>query len=356
MPVFCQLADPDHYRPFDWSLVADPQTLDYWLGLFGNFPTQLERRLRQDAMTGLNFESRWAAFCAEYAAGIARWRADPLADGELTTVTLCDFRQRMLIKHGFPDPYVRLKARENERAAELYPALVDRIDHQPPDERWPTLLRALFAGNMFDLGAPLTIDMYHRGGVDFLSTFDRIPPRPWFIDDADALRDRLWPRPIYRQILFFVDNAGSDIVLGAIPIIRELARRGPRVVVAANSRPALNDITIDELDTLLRRLSNVDPVLAHLVEADRIATVASGGGIPLIDLGQVSEACNTAAAASDLIVLEGMGRGVESNWRQTFKCDVWRVGLLKDEAVVKWVGAKLWDPICRFDPVKQNGL
>ncbi|HOB76334.1 MAG TPA: ARMT1-like domain-containing protein [Phycisphaerae bacterium] len=350
MAVLCQLANPEHYRPFDWSLVADPADLAYWLGLFAGFPRRIEKLLRADGLAGADFESRWRAFCEEYAAGMARWQADPLAGGEVTTIALCEFRQAMLIKHGFPDPYAGIKARENEAAAELYPGVIERIDRLPAEQRWETLLRALFAGNMFDMGSPLTIDLYHTGGIDFLATLDRIPPRPWFIDHADALHERLWPKPAWRQILFFVDNAGSDIVLGAIPVIRELARRGPRVVVAANTTPALNDITIDELNVLLRRLAEVDPVLAGLLEDGRIATVASGCGIPLIDLSRVSDECNAAAAQSDLIVLEGMGRGVESNWRQTFKCDVWRVALLKDESVVKWVGAHLWDPVCRFDP------
>lgn len=349
MAVLCQLADPAHYRPFDWSLIDDPADLRYWLDLFADFPAKIEKLLREDNLTGPDFDRRWAAFQAEYGRRIERWRADPLDGGEVTTVKLCEHRQTMLLKHGFPDPYVKLKARENETAAELYPSVIERIDGLPAEARWEVLLKALFAGNMFDMGAPLTSDMYDNGGIDFLATLERIPPRPWFIDHADALYARLWPEPAYRQILFFVDNAGSDIVLGAIPLIRELARHGPHVVVAANSRPALNDITIDELNVLLRRLADVDPVLAELMETGRIRTVPSGGDIPLIDLSRVSDECNAAAAESDLIVLEGMGRGVESNWRQTFQCDVWRVALLKDECVVKWVGAKLWDPVCRFD-------
>lgn len=331
-------------------MVADPEALEYWLNLFASFPDRIEAILREDGLTGINFESRWAAFREEYAAGIEAWRTNPLAGGGVTTIDLCEFRQELLIRHGFPDPYVKVKARENEAAAALYPATVEQIDRQPAGQRWETLLRAVFAGNMFDLGAPLTTDLYHNGGIHFLATLGRIPQRPWFIDHADALFERLWPEPAYRQILFFVDNAGSDIVLGAVPLIRELARLGPRVVVAANTRPALNDITIDELDVLLRRLADLDPVLGGLLRDGRITTVPSGCGIPLIDLSKVSEECNAAAAQSDLIVLEGMGRGVESNWRQSFKCDAWRLALIKDECVAKWVGADLWSPICRFDP------
>ncbi len=43
------------------------------------------------------------------------------------------------------------------------------------------------------------------------------------------------------------DNAGTDVVLGMVPLARELLRRGTNVVLSANSTPALNDITHPEL-------------------------------------------------------------------------------------------------------------
>lgn len=350
MAVLCQLADPQSYRAFDWNLVNDPGDFGYWHGLFADFPERIERMLRDDELTGDHFDRRWSAFRGEYDAGMARWREDPWSDGEMTTVKLCEFRQAMLIRHGWPDPYVRVKARENDKAVALYRNVVDSIDRLGPEDRWEALLRGLWAGNMFDLGAPASSHLYDRGELDFQSTLDRIPPRRWTIDHADALRERFWPRPRYRQVLFFVDNAGSDIVLGALPLIREWARLGSRVVVAANTRPALNDITLDELNALIHRLAAMDPGLADLLAGDCIATVASGGEIPLIDLARISDECDRAAAGSDLIVLEGMGRGVESNWRQPFRCDVWRAALIKDECVARWTGTKLWEPICRFDP------
>jgi type II pantothenate kinase len=119
-------------------------------------------------------------------------------------------------------------------------------------------------------------------------------------------------------------------------------------VLAANESPALNDITIRELRPLLKRLESLDFRLSLLVSEGMIEVMSSGGDHPLIDLSRVSEECNTAAADSDLIVLEGMGRGVESNWRQQFKCDVWRVALLKDACVTRWLGAELFVPVCRF--------
>jgi len=352
MAVLCQLADPSGYRACDWDYAEDPEDFAYWLNLFADFPKHIEAQLRQNFVGNDDFENRWRNLCAEYGAGITARQTNPADFGVINTIKLCEFRQSMLNKHGFDDPYKYIKQRENEAAARMYPAVVEGIDATAGPKRWETLFRSLFAGNIFDLGSPKAIELYQQGPIDFASISDMVPHRPWFIDHADAMCDRLMSPNPWRQVLFFVDNSGPDIVLGVIPLVREMARVGTRVVMAANSTPALNDITIEELDRLLNVLAERDTVLADMLNAGRMGTVDSGNGTPLIDLSGISDMCNQAAAESDLIVLEGMGRGVESNWKQTFKCDIWRLALIKDENVAKWLRADLFDAVCRFDPAQ----
>jgi damage-control phosphatase, subfamily II, stand-alone protein len=351
MAVLCRLADPDNYTVSTWNLGDDPDTLSYWLDLFTSFAGRFDALLAQDDSVGSDATDRWEAFVEEYRAGMERIAADAHRDGRLYTIDLCRFRQKMLNAHGFPDPYHAVKDRENDVAADLYPSVVARIDETPHAQRGELLFRAVLAGNMFDLGCPETIAMYHNGQLDFLSTCQAVPARPWFLDDADALIARLTGGRAWRRALIFVDNAGADIVLGVVPLARELVRAGTRVTLAANNAPALNDITIDELNPLLDRLAMGDAVLQKQLAEGLLDTVDSGGDTPLIDLSRISDACNAVAADSDLILLEGMGRGVESNWTERFTCDVWRFALLKDHTVVRWLGARLFDPVCRYDPV-----
>jgi type II pantothenate kinase len=350
MPVLCRLKHPDRYRVSTWNLADDPRVRDYWLELFAGFPARIEKHLRDDGHAGADFEDRWAALCGEYAAGMQVIRDEADRTGELRTIDLCRFRQAVFDRFGFHDPYAEVKRRENDLAARLYGQVIERIDRTPPDARWHLLLRGLLAGNLFDLGCPKTIEMYHAGRTGFFETLQNLPAQPWYIDHTRPLVERLQHKPCYRQVLIFVDNAGADIVLGVLPVAREMARAGSAVVLAANTSAALNDITLAELDPLLRRLAAGDALLASLINDRRLRTVASGGDTPLIDLSEVSDACDAAAAESDLIVLEGMGRGVESNWDESFTCDVWRVALLKDHTVADWVGGRLFDGICRFDP------
>ena len=59
------------------------------------------------------------------------------------------------------------------------------------------------------------------------------------------------------------------MVLGMIPLARELLRMGSEVVMVANSLPAINDVTCAELRTLLESLCEVCPVL-KVIAADML--------------------------------------------------------------------------------------
>lgn len=72
--------------------------------------------------------------------------------------------------------------------------------------------------------------------------------RPFLIDDINLFIDNLRTRAKpYRRAVIFVDNSGADVVLGILPFARELLRLGTDVVLAANTDPAINDVTAAEL-------------------------------------------------------------------------------------------------------------
>ena len=51
--------------------------------------------------------------------------------------------------------------------------------------------------------------------------------------------------------------SAADVLLGMLPLARQLLRRGTAVVIAANSLPSINDITAAELDALLPQVGAV---------------------------------------------------------------------------------------------------
>ena len=66
----------------------------------------------------------------------------------------------------------------------------------------------------------------------------------------------------------------------SLPMVRYLARRGAAVVMAANQRPTLNDMTIHDVRAWWPRILEVEPSLSEL----EIELVSTGTGEPLIDL------------------------------------------------------------------------
>jgi len=62
----------------------------------------------------------------------------------------------------------------------------------------------------------------------------------------------------------------------------------------------------------------------------------------------VSPELNEAARDTDLLILEGMGRGVESNLDAEFICDSAKLAMIKDPSVARRHGGKVFDVICRY--------
>jgi len=349
MPRLPLIADPAEYRPCIQNLLTDGEDVrEYWLSLFenhvkvlGDLPVGGRRLLDQPV---------WDAFRRDYLAGLAELRRVPDRRGRLSVLELTLYREEQFAAHGIRDPFAELKHRENELAVRQLSAVLADLDAAPPATRAERLIRGLMAGNLFDMGSKAAVDAFGERTFDFFAAREAVRRRPWPVDDLDQWMQRLeGAAPSYRQALFFVDNAGPDIVLGGLPLARELACRGTRVVLAANSKPALNDITVVELETLLDSCRRLDDRLDRLIHDGTISVVPSGCGAPLIDLSDVSAECAAAAAESDLLIIEGMGRAIESNYDARFTVDTVKFALIKDRMVASVLGVELFDPVFRFE-------
>jgi type II pantothenate kinase len=265
----------------------------------------------------------------------------------VTILTLDAWRDELLRKHGYLDPFLDMKNRENEKMLPLLPKVCREIDALSGAEQLDAIIRGVFAGNIFDMGAEATAKAFLGTSPDFFATRNNITPRPWLIDDYDAFAYRMLMGKIHRKAVFFIDNAGSDFLLGALPMIRWMAQRGTQVVMAANDRPTLNDMTISDVQAWWRDVLATEKSFVGLP----ISFVGTGTGEPLIDLSAVSSELNSAAADADLVILEGMGRGVESNLNAKFNCDALNIAMIKDVAVADRHRGKVFDVICRFRPL-----
>ena len=352
--AFVKLADPAAYVACSWDLSQDAAGREHWVSFFKrHLETILSlgtAAVRARGGDVADAAVRGDACRAEFHGVFDRFAADPFGAGKrgcdrVTILTLDTWRDELLRRHGFVDAFIDLKDRENAAALPLLADVCRQIDAMPTEaEQLRAAVEGVFAGNIFDMGAEATATAFLSGGPDFFATRKSLAPRPWLIDDYDALAARLLGGPRHRLAVYFIDNAGSDFLLGALPLIRWMAMRGTAVVIAANERPTLNDMTIHDVADWWPRVLAAEPSLAGLP----ITRVSTGTGEPLIDLSAVSPALNAAADDADLVILEGMGRGVESNLDAAFGCDAANLAMIKDHVIARRQGGKLYDVVCRF--------
>jgi damage-control phosphatase, subfamily II, stand-alone protein len=349
---FNQLRDPSTYQACAWDMRKDAEARTYWCTFFkkhvrtiislgidvlvlqGTSPDEANRRA---AALLQEFDATYDAF-----AHASEEKKSSAHTQRVTMLTLDEWRDNLLRRHGFTDPFSTLKDNENAGVIALLPTVCRQLDALSGIEQTQAVIEGVFAGNIFDMGAAGSAQLLLDGKLDFFATRKKLPARPWLIDDFNAFANRA--QTGWRKAVFFVDNAGSDFVLGAVPMMRWLAVRGTHVILATNERPTLNDMTYAEVKRWWPKLCDVEPSLIGLP----INIISTGTGEPLIDLSGVSSALNDASHDADLVILEGMGRGVESNLDAAFVCDAVNLAMLKDPFIARRLGGRLYDVVCRF--------
>jgi len=350
MSHFCLLTDPEGYVPVDGKLFADQAARKY---LLEHFREQFAETLTHAAeQYGKGAGVQIEAASVEFNAALEELSTGKAGDDGLNVVELNALRGRVLRAHKLYDPYADVKARANAEAAEIYPHVVRKLHAMEDDAKWLHLVKCIFAGNVFDAGADATMHMTDDL-PDFFTLVEQTRQRPWLVDDYDRLAPHLLsPPPLkWGKSVLFVDNAGADFILGLMPLARELALHGTAIVLVANESPSLNDMTADETVDVVEHLATLDPDLSALINAGMFEVVSSGNDISVIDLRDVSDELNEAAGDADLVVLEGMGRAVETNLGGEFKVDSLKLALLKSPHVAAWLGGEVFDCVCKYTPV-----
>lgn len=353
------------YRPttFDYDPPAADVAADgakrpgkeEWVEVFRKSIPEFKRRAAADPRVE-DAEALAEKFAEEYDAHLVAVLAGDhagLFDGAPTVLKLCKLRDDLLRRLGFADCFLSVKSTENEQALTVLPGVLAELDAlTDPAERLLALVKGVFAGNIFDLGAATSAALYADGGGDFIATRAELKPQPWCVDDFEALKAR-WlgggGGGGYKKCVMFVDNSGADVLLGMLPLARELVRGGCEVILAANEVPSINDITAQELTPLLTRVASFDPVVADAIAAGRLRVCSSGSDLPVIDLSCISPGLAEAAEGVDLVVLEGMGRAIETNLYARFACDSLKLGMVKHPEVATCLGGTLYDCVCKFD-------
>lgn len=291
---FPLLSDPASYNPNTIDINGDAAEMAYWVGILQDqIPTVVEKAAASED-NSTEAVRRAAAFGRAFDLHLTKLRSEPGAYGQLGLADLFELREECLREFGFPDVYRLDKERENAAALEVLPDLLREMDELAPPARLLALVQGALAANIFDWGAKACVDLYYSATIleMYREARTKLSRRPWRVDDLGEFAE-VWlgrseldaegrgkVRSPYRRAIMFVDNAGADVVLGMLPLAREFLRSGCEVVLVANSLPAINDITAQELRSVVAKAAEVCPVIKAARDAAVAAQAASQGRIP----------------------------------------------------------------------------
>ena len=325
-----------------------------------------------------SFLDRYHEWEAKYDDFLSRVESDSYQGGTLLNVV--SEKEKLLREYGLPDLFRAVKAAENALCSDvLFQSLRDDVDNS--EDSLKASIEIALAGNLFDAGAAQAVQnvvggtafkgdsnkFAFKNSEDLQFAFEasrrRVRNSEWLCDDLDKLRANE-----YDRVCVFCDNAGAD-VLGMTLLARELAKRtkGAKVALIANELAALNDVTINELEEFYEACEQHDRnCLQKYRENGKIVLLSSGQSSTLLNLNTTGKdvndwvKCEDTVSRSDmeggklrwLVVLDGMGRSLESNW----ECgkyvqphvDVLNLAMVKSEINANRLGANVYDCVCKL--------
>lgn len=314
---FPLLADPAHYNPNTIDINSDAAEMAYWVGIFQDaIPTVVEKAAASENNSAESVR-RATAFGRAFDLHLTKLRSEPGAYGQLGLADLFELREECLREFGFDDVYRLDKERENAAALEVFPDLLAELDELAPPERLLALIQGVLAANIFDWGAKACVNLYQNATIleMYREARTKLSRRPWRVDDLDDFAE-VWlgqseldeegrgrVKSPYKRAIAFVDNAGADVILGMLPLARELLRAGCEVVLVANSQPAINDITAAELKSVVAKAAEICPLIRAARDAAVTAEAASGGRVP--PFPGLSQRVLSSQRLSDMVEEEG---------------------------------------------------
>uniref|UniRef100_A0AAZ3P873 4'-phosphopantetheine phosphatase n=1 Tax=Oncorhynchus tshawytscha TaxID=74940 RepID=A0AAZ3P873_ONCTS len=278
------LQDPSSYIPDTVDLSEDALAREYWLYCFEEALDGVVKRAVASQPDLPEAAERAEKFRHKYLHKLQTLRHQPFAYGSLTVRSLLDTREHCLNEFNFPDPYSKIKQRENDMALKYFQKAVKSLEELSWEQRQFALVRGLLAGNVFDWG-------------------------------AKAVSENLC------------------------------------VVLASNSSPALNDVTNNELQILTERIAAMDPVIQSAVKEDRLTLVQSGSSSPCLDLSRLDKVLAGVVRErhTDLVIIEGMGRAIHTNYYALLSCESLKMAVIKNSWLADRLGGKLFSVVFKYE-------
>ncbi|XP_026718751.1 pantothenate kinase 4 [Athene cunicularia] len=346
------LKDPSTYIPDTVDLTDDAMARKYWLTCFEEALDGVAKRAAASQPDSIDALQRAEKFRQKYWNKLQTLRQQPFAYGTLTVRSLLDTREHCLNEFNFPDPYSKVKQKENGIALKCFQSVIESLDSLGWEERQFALVKGLLAGNVFDWGAKAVSDVLEsEPQFGFEEAKSKLQERPWLEDSYSQWLERLKEGPPHKCALIFADNSGIDIILGVFPFVRELLSRGTEVILACNSGPALNDVTYSESLIVTERIAAMDPVIQSALREEKLLLVQTGSSSPCLDLSRLDKglAVLVRERKTDLVIIEGMGRAIHTNYYAALKCESLKLAVIKNSWLADRLGGKIFSVIFKYE-------
>ncbi|CAG5127707.1 unnamed protein product [Candidula unifasciata] len=345
------LLDVTSYFPDTVDLTQDADARNYWLQCFAESAIKTHDIAIKSQPHETNAKERADMFLEKYLERLKSLEQNPCAFGSLTVRNLLDTSTHFLQECLFTDIFSQQKQMENEQALKQLEGRLKMLDSLPDKEKHMQLILGILAGNVFDWGAKAVTDILESQEFTLEDAQMKLQSRPWLYDDFDSWLDRVsQPKP-FKCAVIFCDNSGVDIILGIFPFTRQLLSLGTHVILCANSHPSLNDVVYSELLLIVKKASEICPILTSALKNGELIVMESGQASPCLDLRLIDEHLVSAIKekGADLIVIEGMGRAVHTNFDAAFSCDALKVAVIKNKWLATRFGGDMFSVIFKFE-------
>ncbi|KAG5682011.1 hypothetical protein PVAND_011406 [Polypedilum vanderplanki] len=341
----------EYIANFEFDLNKDEKQKIFWknqmLILIEKFSKQI-RSYKEDEPDETK-EDRIVKFQNEY---LAQVNILMKSQDFLSVRQLLMLNERLLNKYGFFDVWRLQKLEENTKALSLLGARLEKVDNISDNrKRWENLFCGLLASNIFDSGSSAVQDILSNNiNFGFHDALDKIQRRPWLIDNFDEFFDTIEKRP-FKCIAFFCDNSGIDFVLGVLPLTVEFLKMNTKVILIGNSSPSLNDITYNELKDVVQQACESSDIIRKSYENKCLILGENGNHGCCLNFMDIDEnVLDTMISMEvDLIVIEGVGRSIHTNFNAKFKCQSLKLAVIKNKFLAECLGGVLFDAICKYE-------
>lgn len=377
---FPLLADPATYEASVLDISKDDMQRSYWIDVLSRQINMTAERAVASLGSTDEAQRNADGFKWAFRAHLDKLRQEPQVYGKFGLSELLEMREECLREWGFKDSFVANKESENEASLKVLSDLLSELDAMDEATRLLALIEGVLAGNIFDWGSNACIELYKNGTIleIYKQARSNLKSRPWRVDSFDAFKTKMLEQTShnerYRRAILFVDNSGADIVLGMIPLARELLQRGTEVVLVANTLPALNDVTAKELRVLIKEVGKICSTIRGSLETGRelfkqcrgmppvqdlditspsyapLYVIENGQGGPCLNMRRVSRELALASQGTDLVVIEGMGRAIHSNYNTKLKCDTLKLAMVKNQVLAETLfNGQIYDCVALFE-------